>query len=1035
MKQVSFTFIFLLFFFSVQGQSFRVIEDSGNRGVYPHSISSDGQYVVGQVGLGTSTSGHHTFIWSPADGLTEWDQNSANREGVGSTGFAISNTGRVAGVASDITRLGNTYNDYQLPIITAAFRDYDSTAWTFLPMINTMPLHYGFGSKVYGISNNGNIIVGGQTPGGQAQYYSAGYWDVSNPDAVVYHPLISHGTVNNNNNSLASAVSGDGRIIGGQEKSNGREYTVIWINGEKRRTKDASSNPITAISNNGEYAIVQNNLRAALYTVSTDTLTTIDFGSEYSTPLSVSDNGIVVGHWGSSTMLAGEGRKAFIYSRATGIVSLESFLRSHDIAIPLESLLVASGISADGRIITGFGTLNDKIVGFYVEIPEIFGGLLPVQNVSANAPGYGTVELSWDAPELPDSEDFSPPVAYRVYDGDTLLFTVADGSSLEQSPAANAFRNNEASAPTGAVLSGVADGTYQYTVKAVYDVDGGQKESVGKTVALTMSRKTVLFYEPFDNYQTGGMQFDKTVQDEIPLSTGGWDVSARTVPFSETWKVNRSGRPPHSAGFVAPLSGEYNETLSSPFFDLREVKDLLLAFEFGGTGSSTPEKLAAEIYDGEAWHVVATVSADTVQMGPFYSRYYDVSQYAGKDNVRFRFRCFGTGSSGVNWFIDNVELTDRANSVSVQKPLTVSARQVGDGTVRINWSDPFGTVSLRYMIKDDATGILGNDKYPCIFANMYPAEDLSAYDGYYLTSISFWQTKNSSLPSSAKPAQFRLFASQGGERLVSDTIINSKLKWNTLQLANPVRIDATKPLYYGVEVTDADPNEWPIGSGTYYKLVDSPYGIVPDFFERFDGRGNLYSEDGGQTWQKVSEDGEDFRYELYSIRATLSKDSVPVPPVLARRILGYRIYRNDTVSLLKEEQGEDIAVQLNNFTDENPLSESDCYTVKMSFLDYGGIVYSEGVRGCITISGIAPVRDASGWNVYPNLVEKDETIRIEICDALNRANATVKIYDMAGKIVKEVPVTGAVTPVRMNVASGVYILKIGEKDAVRVIVK
>ncbi|MDR1592824.1 MAG: T9SS type A sorting domain-containing protein [Prevotellaceae bacterium] len=1013
----------IFFFFvslTIQGQV--TIIESNNDGIYPHSISSDGRYVVGQVGLGSSSAGHHTFVWN-SRGLVEWDETFANMDGVGSTGFAISNTGRVAGAAPDATRMVDTHyidsddgSTIQLPIITAAFRDYTSPqqTWTFLPMINTMPLFYGFGSKVYGISDNGNIIVGGQTPGSQAQFYSAGYWDVNNPDAVVYHPLIAHGTVSVNNNSVASAVSGDGQVIGGQETSNGRPYTTLWINGVKTRIANVEGNPVAAISHNGKYAVFPNNLKAALYTITTNTLTKFDEGTKVSTPLAVSDNGIVVGYWGNNTLLVGERRKAFIYSRTTGIISLESFLESQNIAIQLDSLLVASGISADGRNITGFGLKNNKVVGFYAKIPEISGGLFPVQSVSANAPKYGTVELSWEAPETTE-EPTLPTVAYHIYEGETPIDTV-DASIFTRT------------------FTGVADGTYQYTVKAVYDVGGEQEESVGKTVVLTMSRKTVLFYEPFDNYQTGGMQFDQTVQDEIPLSTGGWDVSAHTVPFSEAWQVNRSGRPPHSAGFVAPMSGEYSETLNSPFFDLREVDDLFLAFEFGGTGSSTPEKLAAEIYDGETWHVVATVSADTVPMGPFFSRYYEVSEYAGKDNVRFRFRCFGTGASGVNWIIDNVELTDGANRVSVQKPLTVSARQAENGKVHINWSDPFGTVSLRYMIEDDAFGTLGNDKYPYIAANMYPAEDLSDYDGYYLTSISFWQSKNEDLPSSAKPAQFRWFASQGGERLVSDTIVNPKLKWNTVQLAKPVRIDATKPLYYGVEVTDADPDEWPIGSGGYYKIVASPIGYVPAFLEKIDGRGNLYSENGGQTWRKVSEDGEDYLYELYCIRATLSKDSVPVSPELARRILGYRIYCNDTISLLKEEQGEDIAIILNNFTDENPPSGNVCYTVKTSFLDYGGIVYSEGVSDCITVVGIAPVQDENGWSIYPNPVKRNETVQVEIKEP-RQTGHTIRLYDLSGKTVKEVYTTAQLTPVRLNVAPGIYILEITGGKRLKLIVQ
>jgi hypothetical protein len=827
----------------------------------------------------------------------------------------------------------------------------------------------------------------------------------------VYHPLLTNTAYGYG--SVASAISGDGRIIGGQETDNGNKYTVLWIDGEKRRISGTSGDPVTAISPNGKYAVFQNGLRAALYTIETNKLETFDLSTEFvaSTPTAVSDNGIVVGYWNTQA-------KAFIYTRSLGIVSLESFLNSHDIDFPLSRISAVSGISADGRIITGHGMIGYETVGFYAEIPEISNALFPVKNIDANTPVHGTVELTWVAPEIPEEGDFPSPVAYHIYEGETLIKTVGIST-------------------TALTFTEVADGTYLYFVKAVYGQDDEQEESIaGKTVAVTMSRKTILFYEPFSNYQTGGMQFDQTFQDEIPLSTGGWDVSAHTVPFSEAWKVNKSGRPPHSAGFIAPLSGEYSETLNSPFFDLRETEDLFLAFEIGvpeSTISPNMEKLAVEIYDGKVWHEVDVIPS-AGQAANFTNRYYDLSEYVGKDNVRFRFRCFGTGTTGLNWFIDNVELTNGANRVSIGEPEVVSARQAGDGIVHVNWSDPYGTVSLRYMFDDDAIGALNNSQYPYIAANMYPAEDLSAYEGYYLTSISFWRTKNDNLSQSAKPTQYRWFASQGGERIVADTIVNPKIKWNTVQLETPVRIDVTKPLYYGVEITDADPNDWPIGSGTYYMPDESPYDPYVNL-EKIDGRGNLYSEDGGQTWRKISEDGEEFIYDLFCVRATLSKDPTPVPAMATRRITGYKIYRNGQ-SLLEEEQGADYPISLNNFTDTNPAEGEICYTVKTYFYDYeAGHTLSEGISDCITVNGIALVRDADGWNAYPNSVKRNETIRVEIRDAAGQANGIIRVYDMAGKFVKEVPVTGAVTPVEMNVASGVYILKVNERDAIRVIVK
>lgn len=1014
MKYLLSTFFFLFLVLSVQGQSFTVIQ-SNNGGIYPHDLSSDGRYITGQVGLATATAGHHTFVWSPENGLVEWDQNSANPDGQGSTGYAISNTGRVAGVAPDSARVVDTYDPPSLPLITASFRDYASQAWTVLPLRdNIKPLFYGFGSRAYGISGDGNIIVGGQTAGGQGNH-SAGYWNVSDPAAPEYHPLLTESRAGYH--SIAKAISGNGQVTGGQETDNWNRYTVLWENGVKKRISNTSGDPVEAISHNGKYAVFQNNLKAALYTITTETLTQLDLGAEVSTPLDVSDNGIVAGYWNNSTLLAGEKRKAFIYSRSLGTVSLESFLKSHHIDFQLDSILVASGISADGRIITGFGMINGKVAGFRAEIPEIPADLFPVRNTDVNTTACGTVELIWDAPETSEEENIYPLVGYRIYEGETLMEEV-DGSTYTRT------------------FTEVPDGTYRYSVKAVYEKDGESVESIaGKTVAATVSKKTIPFYDSFSAYQTGGLQPDRTFQEEIPLSTGGWDVSAHTVPFSETWRVNNSGRPPCSAGFIAPLSGEYSETLSSPFFDLREAEDLFLAFEIGIPNASTPdlEKMAVEIYDGDEWHGVDTIRS-AGQAALFTNRYYDVSEYAGRDNVRFRFRCFGTGTTGLNWFIDNVELTDNANRVSIREPLVVSARVAGEDAVHINWSDPYGTVSLRYMFDDDAYRALNNSQYPYIAANMYPAEDLSAYDGYYLTSISFWRTKNDDLPQSAKPAQYRWFASQGGERLVADTIVNPKDKWNTVRLATPVRIDATKPLYYGVEITDAHPNDWVIGAGTYYtldpSLIDNPYTD----FDKLDGRGNLYSEDDGRTWRKISEDGEVFFYNLFCIRATLSKDSIPVPDLLTRRITGYKIYRNGQ-SLLEEEQGADYSIPLNNFTDTSPGDGNVCYTVKTYFYDYeAGHTLSDGVSDCITVNGIAPVRDANGWNVYPNPVKRNETIRVEIRDAVGPAAETVRIYDAAGKIVKEIPVTGSVTPVRPDVASGVYILKAG-RDAVKVVVK
>jgi hypothetical protein len=158
------------------------------------------------------------------------------------------------------------------------------------------------------------------------------------------------------------------------------------------------------------------------------------------------------------------------------MVSLESFLRSHEINFSLSSISAVSGISANGRIIIGHGMLGGKTVGFYAEIPEIAGGLLPVKKIDVNTPLHGTVELSWDAPEIPEGWNLPPLVAYRIYEGETSIETV------DVSTTAHTF-------------TGVTDGTYLHSVVVVYEQDNKQKEAiVGKTVAVSMSWKGMVLY-------------------------------------------------------------------------------------------------------------------------------------------------------------------------------------------------------------------------------------------------------------------------------------------------------------------------------------------------------------------------------------------------------------------------------------------------------------------------------------------------------------------------------------------------------------
>jgi hypothetical protein len=562
----------------------------------------------------------------------------------------------------------------------------------------------------------------------------------------------------------------------------------------------------------------------------------------------------------------------------------------------------------------------------------------------------------------------------------------------------------------------LADGTYSYYIVASYSVEDAPAT---KTVSITMAKKPFegSFFEEFD-YPAGNAE---------ALKAAGWDVSANTI--NNSWYVKaESGFPPNAAFFLTPSGGEYSESLTSPYFDASESEDLYLSFLVVIAQGASPDaqKLAVEIFDGAAWTTLEDISS-TGPWDTFAVRSYNVSpSAAGKDNIRIRFRCHGNATGeDLNWFLDNVELADANHRLTADDPAAVSANRAEDQTVHLHWADPNGRVLLRYVNNDEILGGIGNDGDPFIAANICSPEDLKAFDGYKLTSISFFRATSPAADTIVfNQPVFSGYASQGEGRLVNIRVENAPLgEWTTIELPTPITIEADKPRYYGVELVEHDTLDWPVGVGYSYEWDPVTYQSSPLFVA--DGRGNVYSEDGGATWNKLSDLDESLKYDLFHIRATLAQD--PETPA-KERIRGYRVFRNN-VNLL----GEGSLTLLNNFTDTIPLPADveACYTVHAYYINRS---VSEGITACITrINGIDPVNGENGVKVYPNHLKKDETITIDLSS--DWKGAAIALYNLSGEKVKTIQATGPQIPVQLNVEPGVYFLKINNKNAVKLIVR
>jgi hypothetical protein len=203
------------------------------------------------------------------------------------------------------------------------------------------------------------------------------------------------------------------------------------------------------------------------------------------------------------------------------------------------------------------------------------------------------------------------------------------------------------------------------------------------------------------------------------------------------------------------------------------------------------------------------------------------------------------------------------------------------------------------------------------------------------------------------------------------------------------------------------------------------------------GRGDIYSDasdgaDYGKVWHKMADERPEAPYDLFAIRATLAKDT-SIPP--KGRVRGYQILRNGVNVADPIIYGTDLLWSLNNFTDLDPFANSNeaCYTVKVY---YTYQEYSEAKSDCVSkLNGIDLVKDAGGLKVYPNILKKNETLTVELSNATDRNQSMIRIYDIAGKKVQEIQAAGKSIPVQLKVEAGVYILKVNDKYAVKLIVR
>jgi probable HAF family extracellular repeat protein len=303
---------------------------AGGTDSHAYGVSADGTTVVG---TSDSASGSHAFRWS---GGTMTD--------LGTLGGSFSNANAVSANGSVV--VGDAYLAGN--IVSHAFR------WSGGTMTDLGTLGGTF-SQANGVSTDGAVVVGDAYLAGNHAFHAFRYSGTTMTDL---------GTLGGANiNSTAYAVSADGAVVVGWAQ-NASGYTHAFRYSGTTMTDlgtlgGANINSTAyAVSADGAVVVGSSEVLGLgghdhAFRWSGGTMTDLGtLGGKDSVANAVSANGAVV--VGDSTV-AGGGHEAFRWRQDTGMLSMASLLTASHVNITGWQLTSATGISADGTVIVGYG--------------------------------------------------------------------------------------------------------------------------------------------------------------------------------------------------------------------------------------------------------------------------------------------------------------------------------------------------------------------------------------------------------------------------------------------------------------------------------------------------------------------------------------------------------------------------------------------------------------------------------------------------------------------------------------------------------
>ena len=939
----------------------------GDGGTTSVAMSPNGKYAVGQgVGIGDAPM-YKSYLWDAENGqltwMTELDENDFDK------------SGHFADVNDEKTIVGNfkdenyilSYIDmdeqFSGPICVAAvWKDGKRTSLGIGDFTMDDFNSFADGSFAMAVSADSKTVVGYINQGNSTTFTPCGWVYNESTQAWDYQ---RYALPEGSQGGQIGSVSADGKLAVGYAAYHLRAMPVIWTSPTEclqieLTEEDASYedefgfNYGYKISPNGQYVLFTlNNMIPCIYSMKDRKYVKLD-GYPDATGLSVntiSDQGDVVGAFGYGNYFSGTYTRPFWFSyKDNKCTDFEYLIQTYaqGVNIPFSfnfSDKITSNpqsISADGTII--FGTNGEESWILRTSSDRI---TLPdyVPNVRAVNSKLKEVTVSWDkAINIPTGFILK---SYKVYCDDEYL------GNVDASQAADASRIQY-------VQQGVSTGLHTYSVVGEYVATNGKVYESHKSIGVEIGVVNSFALPLFDNF------------DSPDFTENGWtnELLLGNPRHDLKWQNRTSGDPANETASLTAIvmtDEPYSATLTSRFMDATELDRVYVSFSKKLMYANrddwdlTLDSLSLEFStDDVNWVAVRDYPADKVVAGSWNYEQIDITKLAAHKQFKLRWRTHGKAVAELLWYID----TFKVGSITEKPAPEGLTGTISNGKVNLQWQNTFNAYELSYLENSTAlyeVSFGDSEGIPLIIANAFDPDQLKMYDGKYITSVTTFLYEYLSDEVKQTRASILIYEDDKviSEQEISDQIINGYTF--TVKLNHAVKIDANKKLKIAMKIFDYNPQSTPV----YYQCSDL---FVP-------GKSDLYSEDDGKTWKKLSDfyatvpGQEEWGYCNWPLRANVSDEEVITDsPSLDETLAGYCVYRNG----VQINEGLIYGPYL-KFTDEDPV-DNGCYEVIAYYQN--GDVSEVSAQYCVgVISGIQENDAVTIIKVYPN--PADDYIYVE----------------------------------------------------------